>query len=1182
MKKNDLNGIVLTKKIHFKSKLRNTSVGLLVLFTGVFCFMAQSVNAQNSKVSISRSNVKLSEIIKEIEQHTKYLFIYDNQVNVDQIVTVRVKNESVSNVLNTLLEKLKLKYVLEGNHIILSVSDGTKKKEELQPPQKQVQKRISGKVLDLNGEPIIGVNIFETGNANNGTITSTDGQFTMNVGENAIIRVSYIGYIEQKINTTGQTLFRVLMQEDLAKLDEVVVVGYGTQKKINLTGAVNQISADKLIDRPVTKITSALQGLVPNLAINFSGGTPGQMGELNIRGYTSINGGSPLVLIDGIPGTLDRLSPEEVQTITVLKDASSAAIYGARAAFGVILITTKDGTSSKTKVSYNTNIAFSTPTICTDFITTGYDWMKLNDASSAYMGGYSGYTDEDMYQLYLRKNDKVMNPERPWITIQNRNGRDQYVYYGNYDWWNFLFKKWQFSENHNINISGGNEKVNFMLNGNFKLADGIMKIHGDQFQSAALRSKINAQIYSWLKISNNTNLFHSSYDYTGREGGGNANFTNMTVHASPAYSPINPDGTPTYKSGLNSYAIGDGTYPLFYEGNSKGADRKYEINSTSEVVITPFKDFNIVGNYSYNFYFSPNFYRQEPASYSLYPGIIEPTPNYNIDQLKERMLFNQVHVINIFGNYSKSINDHHAKLTAGFNQEVHYDKTMTGQRDNLLSENLNDLNLGTGVQEVGGSSSSYALRGVFYRLNYDYKGKYLFETNGRYDGTSRFPKNRRFGYFPSVSAGWRISEENFFSGLNKVVSNFKIRASYGSLGNQAISSPYPYISTMNPSTLSYIQNGEKIESISTPAPISNELTWEKVTSANVGVDLSLFKNKLEFCFDRYVRTTTGMVDKGVKLPNVFGATEPEINTADLKTQGFELSVGWNDSFTMLHKKLSYSASFMLSDNYAYITKINNPTKLITTNYEGKRIGEIWGYTTDGYFKTDAEAKTYPINQVWLNRIMESNDIPLAAGDLRFVDLDGDGKITAGQNTVDDPGDQKIIGNSTPRFSYGLNLSADWNHFDFSVFFQGIGRMDWYPGSKADRFWGPFSRPYSSFIPENFESLIWSENNPDAYFPRLFTYKALNARNELCEANNKYLQSLAYLRLKNIMIGYTLPNSLTSKLKISKLRIFLNAENALTWTALETKYIDPEQAMAEGDARTYPFSKTYSFGVNMTF
>lgn len=1182
MKKYESIGTKLTNKKLFKNTLRLPT--LLSILLIIFCpvFSTQITFGQNVKVTIQKNNVKLSDVLNEIEQQTDYLFVYDDQVNINQQVSVNAKEEAVSNVLSPILTKLNLSYELKGNHILISLK---KDKNTLPEPannlQKKRQRTISGRVSDIKGEAIIGANVIEIGSANNGTITNVDGEFTLHIAENANIRISYIGYIDQTINTNGKASFQVILIEDSKTLDEIVVVGYGTQRKVNLTGAVNQISAETLVDRPVIKMSSALQGAIPNLSINFSGGAPGEMGSLNVRGYTSINGGSPLVLIDGIPGTLDRLSPEEVETVTVLKDASSAAIYGARAAFGVILITTKEGSSSKTRVTYNTNIAFSTPTISTDFITTGYDWMRLNDAASAYMGGYSGYTDNDMYQLYIRRNDKTVHPDRPWITIQNRNGKDQYVYYGNYDWWSYLFKEWQTSTNHNINISGGNDKVNFMLNGNIKNAEGIMNIHPDNFQSAAIRSKITAQLYKWLKISNNTNFFHSSYDYTGREGGGNANFTNMTVHASPAYSPINPNGTATYKSGLNAYAIGDGTYPLFFEGNSKGADRKYELTTITEAVVTPVKDISIVGNYSYSMYFSPNFYRQEPASYSLYPGIIEPTPNYTVDQLKERIIFNQVHVINIYGNYNKKIDNHSLKLVAGFNQEIHYNKTVTAQRDNLLSETLNDLSLGTGVQEVLGGSSAYALRGLFFRLNYDYKGKYLFETNGRYDGTSRFPKDRRFGFFPSVSGAWRVSEEDFFSGVKHIVTNLKIRGSYGSLGNQAISDPYPYISTMNPGTLAYIQNGKFVEYIASPAPISGNLTWETVTSINGGFDVSFFNNRLELNFDRYARSTKGMVAKGLQLPNVYGATEPKENSADLLTQGFELSAGWMDSFTLLKKKCSYNAKFVISDNYAYITKIVNDTKLINSNYAGKRIGEIWGYTTDGYFKTEAEAKTYPVNQVWVNRIMESYNIPLSAGDMRFVDLDGDNVITAGQNTVDDPGDQSVIGNSTPRYSFGLNMSATWNNIDLSLFFQGIGKMDWYPGPRADRFWGPYSRPYSSFIPKGFDKLIWSEDNPDAYFPRLFTYKALNARNELYVANNKYLQNLAYVRLKNVMLGYTLPSSLTNKVKIAKFRVFLNAENVLTWTALKTKYIDPEQAISDDHARTYPFSKTYSIGLNLT-
>jgi TonB-linked SusC/RagA family outer membrane protein len=813
-----------------------------------------------------------------------------------------VKNEPVSNVLSPILNKQNLSYEFKGNHILISLKK--ENKQQAKPVNNNSLKKISGKVINVNGETIIGANVVETGEVTNGTITNVNGEFSLTVSEHASIRISYIGFIDQIINTRGKTFFEIILLEDTKTLDEIVVVGYGTQKKVNLPGAINQISAETLVDRPVVKISSALQGAIPNLSINFSGGAPGEMGSLNIRGYTSINGGTPLVLIDGIPGTLDRLSPEEVETVTVLKDASSAAIYGARAAFGVILITTKEGSSSKTRVSYNTNIAFSTPTINTDFITTGYDWIRLNDASAAYMGGYSGYTDEDMYQLYLRRNDKTVHPDRPWITIQNRNGKDQYVYYGNYDWWSYLFKEWQTSTNHNVNITGGNDKVNYMLNGNIKNAEGIMNIHPDNFRSAAIRSKITAQVYKWLKISNNTNFFHSSYDYAGREGGGNANFTNMTVHASPAYAPINPDGTATYKSGLNAYAIGDGTYPLFFEGNSKGADRKYELTTITEAIFSPFKDLSIIGNYSYSFYFSPNFYRQEPASFSLYPGIVEPTPNYTVDQLKERLMFNQVHVINVYGNYAKKFDEHNFKVVAGFNQEVHYNKSVTAQRDNLLSETMNDLSLGTGIQEVLGGSSAYALRGVFFRLNYDYKGKYLFEANGRYDGTSRFPKDRRFGFFPSVSGAWRVSEEDFFAGIRNIIPNLKIRGSYGSLGNQAISSPYPYISTMNPGTLTYIQNGKLVEYIASPAPISGNLTWETVTSVNGGFDISFLNNKLELSFDRYARSTKGMVARGLQLPNVYGATEPNENSADLLTQGFELTLSGIDSFKLLNKKFS--------------------------------------------------------------------------------------------------------------------------------------------------------------------------------------------------------------------------------------------------------------------------------------
>jgi TonB-linked SusC/RagA family outer membrane protein len=500
----------------------------------------------------------------------------------------------------------------------------------------------------------------------------------------------------------------------------------------------------------------------------------------------------------------------------------------------------------------------------------------------------------------------------------------------------------------------------------------------------------------------------------------------------------------------------------------------------------------------------------------------------------------------------------------------------------LSSEILNDLNLGTGEQTVAGGASAYAIQGYFYRFNYNYKGKYLFETNGRYDGSSRFPAGQRFGFFPSASVGWRVSEEGFFNPIKHIVSDLKIRGSVGQLGNQAVSSPYPYISTMNPGTMAYILDGERARYYGSPAPVSGDLTWERVTSYNVGIDIGLLRNRLTISYDQYIRNTEGMLSNGVKIPNVFGATQPLVNIADLRTKGFELTVGWRNMVMVGGKPLRYNAGFNLSDNRSHITKINNPTKLTYSLYEGKEIGEIWGYVTDGYFKTDAEARTYPVNQTWLNKGRIDNNIQIGAGDLRWVDLNGDNTISAGANTTDDPGDQRVIGNSTPRYQYSFNGGVNWRNFDLSVFFQGLGKMDWYPGNNADRFWGPYSRPYFTFIPKDFESQVWSPENTNAYFPSLMAYVALNPNNELRATNNKYLQDLAYLRLKNLTLGYTLPQNFTKRFKITSFRMFASAENVFTWTKLKTDYIDPEQAMADANGRVYPFSKTYSFGFDISF
>ena len=1059
---------------------------------------------------------------------------------------------------------------------------------------------VVGTVVNETGEPVQGVTVTAspTTGAGESYSTATDDEgifrFTQLVaGRSYTFRFSHVAFAADDIasftvraNETNSLVVRMQPSEASA-LDDVVVVGYGTQRKVNLTGAVSQLGGDEIRDRPVTNISSMLQGAIPNLNITFGGGTPGQMGSINVRGVTGISGnsgvnGAPMVLIDGIPGTLDRLSPEEVQSITVLKDAASAAIYGARGGFGVVLVTTKSGSSGKTSIRYNNSFGFNTPTVSTDFMTSGYDWMSLHDRALSHVNGYSGYTEQDMQELYARRNDVVEDPSRPWTTIQNRNGRDQYVYYGNYNWWDVMFTEWQPNQNHNINISGGNEKVTFMLNGNMKLMDGIMRLHTDKYKSYGLRAKISAELYPWLRVSNNSNFYNMNYSYFGRPGGGNANFTHINVHASPAYAPMNPDGTPTYTSGLNSYDIGDGIFALLVGGKARGVERKYEFTNISEAVLTPFNNFRLTGNYSYSMYTDPSFYREAPASYSLYPGEIQTTPRYATDRLTEDQQFNQVHVINVFGEYENQFDRHYFKAMAGFNQEHHMAKKITAARMDVASEDLNDLALATGEQTVAGGSSAYALQGYFYRLNYNYDGKYLIETNGRYDGSSRFPKGQNFGFFPSVSVGWRISQEPFFEPLTPVISDMKLRASVGSLGNQAVSSPYPYISTMSSGTMAYILQGERARYYAAPNPVSGDLTWERVTSYNYGIDLGFLRNRLTLSGDYYIRTTDDMLSNGVKLPNVFGASQPLVNIAELETKGFEIELAWRDQLQLGSRPFRYNFSANVGDSRSFITHINNPTRLTYTLYEGKEIGEIWGYITDGFFETDAEAKTYPIDQTFLNRVRNDNNVAIRAGDLRWVDLDGDGEISSGRNTVDDPGDQRRVGNSSPRYRFAFSGGANWNGFDLNLFFQGLGKMDWYPGNNADRFWGPYSRPYFSFIPADFEKDIYSAENPNAYFPNLMAYVALNANNELRATNNRYMQDLAYIRLKNLTLGYTLPHSLTQRVKVQQFRVFVSGENLMTWTKLRTKYIDPEQAIADPNGRVYPFSKTYSFGIDITF
>lgn len=1047
---------------------------------------------------------------------------------------------------------------------------------------------VTGTVMDSDETPLIGVSVLQKNVLTNGAATDLDGKFTISVPQNATLVFSYVGYEEKEVAVAGKSSLTVVLDMATNMLEQVVAVGYGTQKRVNLTGSVSSVGNRTFEGKSIANAAQALQGQMANVGITMSSGAPGGQGSINVRGYTSINGGSPLVLIDGVPGNINDINPNDIESVSVLKDASSAAIYGARAAFGVVLVTTKSAADNdKFTVTYSGYVTSSRPTMSTDFVTNGYEQVSLVDEAFMRTLGrtYTGYSEEDMEELYIRRNDTVENPERPWTVIKNVGGRFVYNYYGNYDWWNTFFKKSTLSHQHNISVSGKTGKAKFNLSGNYYNKKGLWKRKTDQYEAFNLRAKVDVQVFPWLKVWNNTSLNVNESVYPGL--GSDSNFRNSEYHALAAYAPFNPDGTSTYRTTKNNYTIGDGVFALI-ETNAGGVERRYQITSTTGATINLFNYVKVNLDYTYAPYFANNDLRAQKAYYSIEPGVTELVSQYSTDRFTNKNHMLPYHITNAYAVWEQTFNRHSIKVTAGVNYEHKQYYLLEGSRDNLSSTSLNAINLGTSNQQAKGDRYAYTLFGTFGRVNYNYDNRYLVEVDARYDGTSRFKAGSRYGLFPSVSAAWRVSEEKFWEPVKSTVSNLKIRASYGSLGNQDVAT-YAYIPTMDPVQGNWISGGNKLMYYSAPGAVSDNLTWEKIYTTNIGLDLGLFNNRLSVTADVYQRDTKDMLVPGVVLPSVFGASSPKQNKGELRTRGYEIAVTWNDRFMLGGKPFSYSVTGTLGDNITKVTKYDNPTKSLTDLYEGMTIGEIWGYSI-GIFQSDAEAAEYTsrVNQDLVNqKLLQS---PLAewnhyrAGDVKFYDLDGNNVINYGKNTVDDPGDKKIIGNSQPRWNYGFTIGADWNGIDFSIFFQGIGRRQVYPDHENFTFWGMFGRPYGTFLPKDRTGdAYWSEDNTDAYLPVMRGYMALDEGGPLKQKTDRYLQNAGYLRLKNIVLGYTLPSKLTRKFHCESLRIYLSGDNLWTYTPIHSKYIDPETFNVSTHGVNYPnINKNFTVGIDVRF
>ena len=1086
-------------------------------------------------------------------------------------------------------------------------------KEASRMAVQQQSRTVTGKIVDTKGEPIIGANVVVKGTTN-GTITDFDGNFSIEAPSNAVLQVSYIGYVPQDVPVGNRSALQIVIKEDTQNLDEVVVVGYGSQKKVNLTGAVEQVTSDVFEGRPTANATQMLEGVVPNLNINLADGKPGRTADFNVRGAGSINGGSALVLIDGVEGDPSMLNPDDIESVSVLKDAAASAIYGARAPFGVVLITTKNAKEGKPQVVYSSSYNFQSPQNVPDVVSDGYVWAQhFYDSYYGFnQSNPSGINKTQQFSTAWLEEYKRRHETGDFGTVISDGSigtKGRYVYYPEgTDWYDLLYKEHTFSHNQNLSISGSDGKFDYYLSGRFYKYNGLFDndTQTDKYKTYNMRFKGGYQATPWLKISNNFEFSQNNYynPITYSEGSG-VIWRNIADEAHPSSPMFNPDGTMTYCA---VYTVGD----LLY--GQSGITTKNEVFKNTASFNAKFLGdrLRVNGDFTYK---KTTYEKTKKQVRSPYARSVDEDGKSIIEYISgthsnfaETNRSNSYIATNLYAEFEDTFNEkHNFKAMAGWNYEKSNTKEVYGYNDDLLTDDVTNINLalGTDNRKITSSWNAYQFGGAFFRLNYAFDNRYLLEFNGRYDGSSRFPDNERWAFFPSASAGWRISEEPWFNVESKYLSNAKVRFSWGSLGNAAGLSNYQYKQTLGISTSSFILNGLRQNYMSSPAALPSSLTWETATTWDVGADLGFCDNRLTVSGDYYIRKTTDMIVKGPTVPDVFGADSPKGNYADMTTRGYEISLAWNDHFNLAGKRFNYSVKATLADYYSVIDKFNNANKTLSTKanqslagnyYEGMRVGELWGYVSNGLWQDQgsidaAEQKAHAAGQKYYNPLMQtSKTYKLYPGDIKFEDLNGNGYIDRGKNTVDDPGDRKIIGNEEPRYIYSFTLAADWNNIWFNAFFQGVGKQDWYPSNEASVFWGQYNRPYNQ-MPTWHLGNYWTPETPDAYMPRYAGYyRPFYAGHE--NANTRYLQNVAYLRLKSLQVGYNIPAEWTKKVHLSKVGVYLACENLFTWSPLykRTKDInvsnigesDPDLSTGSGDGYNYPMMKSISLGLNVTF
>lgn len=1122
---------------------------LLFVFIISSIGLVQATNsyAQKATVSLEARNQTVKDVLNEIEDQSEFTFFFNNRhIDLQRRVSVSEKKSDIFKVLDQIFAGTNIGYSVLDKKIILSAEG-----KALQ----QAGKKITGIVVDKSGEPVIGANVVVKGTTN-GTITDVDGKFTLEVPENAILQLSYIGYNPLEIQVGKDSLLNIVMKEDTQALDEVVVVGYGTQKKVNLTGAVNSIKMEEVVgNRPVTNVSSALQGVVPGLQITAGNAHPGGETKWNIRGTNSINGGSPLILVDNMPMDIDMVDPNDIETVNILKDAAASAIYGARAAFGVVLITTKQAKKGdKIKLNYNGNFAFSTPYNVPkgaspyDLVKGLQDAGQTADASlgcdvetwlglleeyrqnpSAFPDGR--FVDEAGTRFFLKENDRVKD----------------------------MMDKFGFQQSHNLSFSGSTDKTNYRISFGLLNEDGILYSDKDTYKRYNLSSFVSTDITEWLKVQADIKYADSNNKWV--DGGVRGGLWGSAIDG-PTYFPLEGETI-------------DGIYYLEETPRTSiilsdpVVRKNRNLRTLGRAIVTLLPGFTITGEYSFMLENTVKTDYDKLFKFHTPVGDIRPSVNNSKFRIDKNSTV--THSLNLFANYDKQIGNHAFSAMGGYNQEDYFYESNWMSKLDMINGELPSIIQATGELTAEDSYKEYSTRSLFYRLGYIYAGKYMFETNGRYDGSSKFPKDSRFGFFPSMSLGWRLSEETFMNWSDRYLSNLKLRFSLGTIGNQAID-PYSFVPGMESYLSKWLVGNALVTSLKPPALVSTGFTWETVKTYNYGVDLGLFDQKLDMAFNYYVRETKDMLAPGMELPSVLGANAPKENVADLKTKGWELTINWHEKIG----DVAYRLGLNLYDSRTHITQFDNEVGLIydkdnnVINRVGKEMGEIWGYETDRFYTEndfDGNGKVKP-------GIPVVEGVIPNPGDILYVDKNGDGIINKGKNTTSDSGDMMVIGNDTKRLQYGITAGASYKGFDFSLFMQGVGKRDLW---RSNGLIFPYYSEFGTMFDHQLD--YWTPENTNAFYPRLYE-RALGNTSANRNRQTKYLLDGAYFRLKNVTLSYTLPVKWYKKFSVDRVGVFFSGEDL--WTHYNTpKGVDPEIEPEKGRGWAYPNMRKISFGINVT-